>query len=215
MPPQEKYTDLLNKISKEFDKSDIKIKQEKANAEWNYALCATPIQKNKGLILGINWGGNEKNYEISKIMPNGNDVKTYPFIKRSKSYLETYFHINIEEVNFNYSNFCFFRSPKANDLSSNDFNLCLPIIKEYIDYIQPPWILSLGTGNIKYLKKYFKTDFECSGPIRIEGNSNKAYKGSLMKFNFYNLPHPNAYYLSNDVYKKLWEKIFNSKNDNE
>lgn len=62
MDPEEIYSDLLKQIEEAFQKSDIKIKQSELASEWNYALCATPIKKNSGIILGINWGGNERKY---------------------------------------------------------------------------------------------------------------------------------------------------------
>lgn len=225
MTPQEIFNVTLEKATFAFHNSSISKKQKLAGKDWGLSICGTPIQIGETLVIGINWGGGSSadmyKYIVQKQMPSFEEFKThynkgdYKFLKRINALAKEYCNIEISEGRFNYSNLCFFRTPDIKVLENKYFEICIPVFKLLIEYIQPKQIISLGTGNIKYLKKYFKTDLECSAPITIEGNSNKVYKGSLMKFNLYNLPHPNAHHLSDDVYKNLWGKIFNSKNDND
>jgi len=209
MDANEKYLNLLCKIEIAFEKSDVIKKQTKGINEWKYALCATPIQKNTGLILGINWGGNDKNYEISMSMPHGDDVKDYSFIKRSRFFLNDYLKINIDQPSFNYSNFCFFRSPKINSLSNKDISLCLPILEDYINYIEPPWILSLGVTIADFLSNNKKEEININ-PIEIDNYKGiLGYKGKLFGYNYFILPHPN-YPLKNIYRNEIWKTVFNN-----
>lgn len=208
MSPQEKYESLLNEIGIAFNKSDIKIKQDNQDVKWNYALCATPIQQNNGLILGINWGGNEREYTIEENMPDGKDIKTYPFMKKSKIFLKDFFDADIELIDFNYSNFCFFRSPKAKELSIKDYDLSIPILKDYINYIKPPWILSLGVTIVGILKN--RPEIICN-PFEIDGCSQiLGYTGKLFGYNYFVLPHPNAQLHTNNR-SEIW-RVVNPKN---
>ena len=204
MNSNEKYITLLHQVGNQFKQSDIITKQTKGINEWNYALCATPIQKNMGLLLGINWGGKDKFYPISDDVPTGEDIKEYPFIKRCKGYLQKYLEVDLEKINFNYSNFCFFRSPKVSDLSNNDFSLCKPILKEYINYINPPWILSLGVTIVDHLPKDINIK-----PFKTEHKNILGYKGNLFGYNYFILPHPN-YPLHNTYRDEIWEEVFNN-----
>ena len=62
---------LLEETKKAYEKSDIKEKN------WFYSVTTTSIEKNKPLIVGINWGVNKKwlkdgnNYNPQNVYPYG------------------------------------------------------------------------------------------------------------------------------------------------
>ena len=103
---------------------------------------------------------------------------------------------------------------EAKDLTDNHFRLSLPIFRLLIESIEPNQIISLGTGNVKYLKRYFENDFKIGEPIHVLDTSHKIYSGTLLKYKFYNLPHPNARRLSDKTYDMLWKTLFSAENKN-
>jgi len=208
MLPQEIYNTLLEEANSAFMESSIIKKQQ----NWGLSVCATPIQIGKPIILGINWGGGDS--EDQKEMPSKDFFKKdydnkcdYTFLKKSQKLIEEFLKIDVEKAEFNYTNLCFFRSPKSSDLIYNDYKVCLPTIEKLVNYIKPPWILSLGNSNMAVLKpklnelKTFKT----------AGTSHPGYSGILWGYNFYCFPHPNARKLSNDTRYEIWKTVFPGK----
>lgn len=186
----------------QFDKSDVKHKQQEMSQKWNYAVCATPIQKSKGVIFGINWGGN--NMDPQSKMPDGSGIKNYRFIKQSRALLEEYWGVNIEEPDFNYTNLCSFRSPRANQLTDKDYELSLPLFEKYIRYIQPPWIISLGRKNVQMLQHFGV--LKNIQPLCDHTNKHKGYSGELWESNFFSVPHPGAR-LTSASRKEIWAAV--------
>lgn len=105
---------------------------------WGLSICATPFQQNKGLIMGINWGGgslaDNYKYNIQKTMPSFNEFRDlykaneYKFLKRLEPFFKIYLDLDVSSGEFNYSNFCFFRTP---DISS----LRKKILKHLFQYL--------------------------------------------------------------------------------
>jgi hypothetical protein len=144
------FSELLIDTDEQFKKSTIYQKQLSLGEQWNYSICATPISKGNGVIFGINWGGSG-DFTAGTVMPTGDDIAGYHFIKQSKTFLEKHWQIDISKINFNYTNLCFFRTPKEKDLSFDDYKLSWPLFEKYVDYINPPWLLSIGVTNLKVL----------------------------------------------------------------
>lgn len=100
---------------------------------------STPIQLNKGVLLGLNWGGggqkNTYTYESQKSMPTPEEFKrdlmagSYSFLTRSKHYLERYPKIDIYGGQFNYTNLCLFRTPKEKNLLAPAMQVVLRPLK--------------------------------------------------------------------------------------
>jgi len=118
---------LLFDTDKQFKKSPVYQKQLTLGKLWNYAICATPIQKGKGVLFGINWGGSD-GYKPQSAMPTGQDIVEYYFIKQSRKPLKQ-LGLDFSTFNFNYTNLCFFRTPRANILEFEDYKLSLPFNK--------------------------------------------------------------------------------------
>lgn len=205
------FQELLHETQIAFFNSPIYYSQKELGKQWSYSVCGTPIQTGKGILLGINWGADGIHNPQSAI-PDGKDIITYKFIERSKDYLLNYLNVNPARINFNYANLCFFRSPKESDLTKRDYELSLPLFKQYVEFIQPPWIFSLGSSNSKWLQQLKKLKKTIEFPDN-EGKF-KGITGTLWKFPYFSVPHPNARVKSKSR-EEIWESIgkqFNSNN---
>lgn len=208
LSPEEKYKELIERCGIVFAEWS-KDKDEKYR-KWKYALCATPIQLGKGIILGINWGVGDQNYVFcpSEPMPTITDysIDDYPFLKRSNSYLLKYLHIDAYKPNFNYTNLCLFRTPKAKNLILQDYISCQEIIKAYIEFINPPWILSLSLGNYDILKKTIPKN-EIQEYKNQNSNSYGPFVLKIWNYKFLFLPHPNSQ-TKQYIRDNIWHETF-------
>jgi len=199
------FSELLVETDKQYTKSPIYQKQLSHSKRWYYAICATPISKGKGILFGINWGGSD-NFHPQTVMPSGQEVTEYHFIKQSRQFLEKQWGLDFKSINFNYTNFCFFRTPKAEYLSLDDYLLSLPLFEKYVHYINPPWLLSIGGINIKMLNT-----FGLLKNIQLHfDNENKfrGYSAQLWVYDIFSVPHPNAH-LTTEARHTIWIKITN------
>lgn len=202
-PTEEFFSKLLSETEIQFKKSPIYHKQIKLGKEWNYSVCGTPIVKGSGIFFGINWGG-EDGYKPQTQIPDGKGIIKYPFIRKCKPLLEKYIGLDFTSINFNYTNFCFFRSPKEKDLMLEDYELSLPLFEKYIRYIKPPWILSIGGTNFKILDR-----LGLLKNIQRHFDNQKKFKGHsahLWDYNIFSVPHPNAQ-LTSESRNTIWLKV--------
>jgi hypothetical protein len=203
MEEKEFFEQLLDKTQIAFFKSETFKKNGDKN--WNYAICDTPIQEGKGIFFGLNWGG--KDIDVQTAYPEADKKRNWNFISKSRPYFRDYIQAEIEGLN--YSNLCFFRSPKFKDLHPSDWSLVIPLFQEYVDYINPPWALMLGkpsplwanhlTNKIEYHvfdKKYKKKVYGYNAFI-------------FQKYPFGAVPHPQAR-VSNEARKEIWEKVIDA-----
>jgi len=196
---------LLIETEKAYQLSDVM----KSKPKWAYSVCGRPIVKRQGLILGLNWGGeHNKEYQPQNKYPTDEDVSGYSYIKKLAPFLKE--HLNVEDVkNINYSNICFFRSPKVQDLSNNDWDVSKRLISDFVSYVDPSWIL-FTSSNIGKAKDILKLEDPIlhfkAGTIRVY----HAYKTvsilSEKRVPFYSLPHPNAR-IKGKVRKMLWDDV--------
>lgn len=194
--------ELLDVTDQQFKKSPVYQKQLKLGKRWNYSICATPISKGKGVLFGINWGGDDNSPQT--IMPSGQDVENYHFIKQIRKYLDPQWNLDFTTINFNYTNLCFFRTPKQSCLSLGDYELSLPLFERYIRYINPPWILSIGVSNLRILNRLgalsnLKDHYDNQGKFR--GQS-----GRLWGWHFFSVPHPSAH-LTRESRLEIWSAV--------
>jgi hypothetical protein len=201
-PDEQFFQNLIAKTEDAFSKSPIHLNNP--DKKWFYSICATPLNKKAGLILGINWGV-DGDHEAQQSIPDGKDIQTYGFIKRSSGKLKEHLKLDIDQLNFNYANLCFFRSPKEKDLSFSDYLNSWPLFEEYVNYINPPWILSLSVMNVDRLQtlKAIKNIVKYPDP----GGRNFGFKAEVLGKEFYAVPHPNARLsiLSRD---QIWSSLF-------
>jgi len=205
------FNQLLKKAKEKFKQSSL------SKSKWGLSLCATPIQMGKPIIMGINWGGGsigDKNeYKIQEKMPSESDFQkelkngNYKFLTRSKQLLEKHRQLRIDDDEFNYTNLCLFRTPKASELPDDAMDSCIEILQEFIKKIEPDWILSFGKSNVITLGKT---------KALIENNQNSStlskfwFSGKLWGYKFYSLPHPNAR-LKNEYRNSIWKNVFSCK----
>ncbi|MBI2279321.1 MAG: hypothetical protein HYU68_01310 [Bacteroidetes bacterium] len=139
-------------------------------------------------------------------MPDGSDISKYHFIQRSKQFLEKDWGLNISSINFNYTNLCFFRTPTAKYLSSDDYKLSLSLFKKYIHFINPPWLLSIGSTNLKVLDSFgalknINQHYDNQGKY-------KGHSGQLWDYNIFSVPHPSARMIS-EARQTIWQTVTN------
>jgi hypothetical protein len=145
MTDTEFFKQLIKKTEEAFKRSPINNKNNLA-----YSISATPLRVGKPLILGINWGGYGHGFESQERMPKPEELTAdiiksdYKFLERSKAYLEEYLNLDLDRVDFNYSNLCFFRSRAEKDLTFADYQNSYPLVKELIQYLKPEYILVFG-----------------------------------------------------------------------
>lgn len=197
------FAELLADTDRQFKQSPVYRKQLTLGKQWNYSVCATPISKSNGVLFGINWGGSD-NFQPQTVMPSGQGISEYHFIKQSRQYLENNWGLDIASINFNYANLCFFRTPKENYLSADDYKLSLPLFEKYIRYINPPWILSIGGTNLKILDSFgalknIEQHFDKQGKF-------KGHSGQLWDWNIFSVPHPGAH-LTREARQTIWETV--------
>jgi uracil-DNA glycosylase family 4 len=208
------FNKLLEEAKEAFGKSKLRFHQDRKNLNWGLSICATPILREKGVIMGINWGGGSKAddaiYKTQSVMPTKNDFLDhyekghYRFIDKSKKLIEEFLKIDVDSIEFNYTNLCLFRSPETSDLGYEDIQLCLPIVKEFVEFINPPWILSVGNSNVIHLGD----NINYLNKIHTEGTAHNGYTGNLWGHQFYSVPHPNARKLTGDIRHAIWKNVF-------
>lgn len=213
------FQKLLDQSTELFAQSRLKSSQEQKKVKWGMSLCATPLAQKKGILLGINWGGGNgrvgDNYDVQAQMPTRTDFLDayldgqYRFIKNSRELLNKCLDIDVESdpLQFNYTNLCFFRSPDVSHISFSDVEVCLPIIRQLIEFIDPPWILSLGNSNMKYLEGDIK-DLKTTSKKGTNQKNQFGYAGTLWGKKFYCVPHPNAKWLTKDIRSEIWKSVF-------
>lgn len=209
--PEEFTAFLLKETEIAYEQSDIKSKS------LYYSVAGTPIIKNKGVLIGLNWGGGGKNdmnsytpqdlNKLSESRPND-----YRFIISLFPFLQEYEKLNsINDIN--YSNLCFFRSPKVSDLSPHDWELSGKLFESYINYIQPPWILftSIGRKPISILRNQDDIDIKEQKDFNQGNKTFTAYKGLYRQlFKLFTVPYPyQAGGISDNTRRQIWKWHFN------
>ncbi len=194
---------LLQKTEVFFEKSETRKKYPESN--WNYAICDTPIQKGRGLFFGLNWGGDDINQQT--VYPDANKERNWKFVTNSRPFFRQYLNREIESLN--YSNLCFFRSPSMNEFVESDWDLAIPLFKEYINYVNPPWCLMLGKPDtlinrsfITDLERYEVLDGKLPRTKRVFGYTGKLFN----RYKFGSVPHTESR-ISNQARNKIWGKV--------
>ena len=196
------FYELLEKTRLVYQNTPV-YKKYGAIKNWHYAICDTPIQKGKGVFFGLNWGG--KNHQAQTVHPTEDYVRNWPLAKHANHYLEKHLDTSLEKLN--YSNLCFFRTPTAKYLTYQDWQLAIPLFKEYVEYISPPWALMLGSPKILNESQFTqrkRLEFKAANSKR----RSFAYVGLLFgKYPFGAVPH-SAARCSPETHNVLCEKMY-------
>jgi hypothetical protein len=203
------FYNLLDETAKAFETTETKKKYP--NENWNFAICDTPIQIGKGLFFGLNWGGSNINRQTE--YPKKDKKREWRFIKNVRPYIKEYFNKEIE--NLNYSNLCFFRTPKANQIVKQDWDKAIYLFSKYTHFVKPKWTLMLGNPPKQLKSSNYLSNLEL---IKIIDSSKenvkvvKGYTGMLFgKYPFGCVPHPQAR-ISIQARKEIWDKIIEKLN---
>ncbi len=203
------FDEIAAELQKVAPNTPLMQQQKELKRRWGYSICATPLETELPLVMGMNWGGSGE-FEVQSEMPDKqgfiDDLNKghYRFLTRSSRLLKTYGEIDIWSGNFNYTNFCFFRSPNAKYLHNDDYALSLDILERLIKGIQPSKIICLTTSVISHIPD--------KGTLQLIQSSGQrtyhAYQGQLFGFPFYCVPHPNAH-VPTMQREELWRQCFN------
>jgi len=197
---------LLQKTDEAYRRSDVIVK----NGHWSYSVCGTPIYKEQGLIVGLNWGGGGTGevFQAQVKYPNGNDIESYPFIKRLFPYLKAYLKVE-DPKKLNYSNLCFFRSPHVDELTKKDWTLSSALFHNYAGYVRPAWILLATSGMDKALEVLELDQIELfkTGREKVFSACKARCSIAQKSIPFYAFPHPNAK-VPGWVRDQLWGQVF-------
>lgn len=139
------FSALLEETRIAFEQSDIKNCQ---NPPWNYSITATPIKKDRLLLIGFNWGAAEgKPYSPQTAIPQnwfmemaGKELGSF---SRVQSMLERHCPDDLEEVG--QTNFCFFRSANESQITQRDLELSTPLFERFLSIAQPKAILGFSS----------------------------------------------------------------------
>jgi len=144
----------LDQIGEAYEKSSL----NKESPQWSYSLCTTVPEIGQPIIVGINWGDDGHYYpaqtavDLSPETPWGKMGS----LNRLKKWMSHYFS-DLPLSKFNQTNICFFRTPKADRLMYEDYELCLPIFSSFIADCKPCYIFGLGDPVIDAIKSHFST----------------------------------------------------------
>lgn len=210
---------LLKKLHEAYLESDNKNNEycKTNNRKWGYELIQSALVENQPLVMGFNWGVDNKwdRYVLGKEYRNQNRIKKMNFVKiykgsieRSMTLLRQYFN-NIEFENGSHANFCFFRSENESQITQKDISLCIPIFMELLEIVKPSVIFCFSSKARNFLVQNELIDnYKSKYLSNNTKNSFTSGKGSIRKTPIYFLPHPN-YMLNGELRKKAW--IFCSK----
>ena len=205
------FRHLLEETRKAFEISYIKqfAEGQCPKLEWYYSVCATRIEPERLFILGFNWGAKDgecycpqKNYPSESFMELGyNELGS---LDRVKPWLSKYLpEKDLKEIG--QSNFCFFRSKRADQITSHDRKLCHPLISKLINMARPKTIIGLSAQLRDHLLpscqsvKTHDLMFE-RGAIKV---TYKIAKGEFKSIPICFLPHP-AYRLPKQKVEEAW-----------
>jgi len=206
------FNKLLYEVRQAYHLSNVYLKYK--DKEWYYSITATKFSRNKPLIIGFNWGVDNKwikkgnkyspqcNYPFSTFEGLYDDLGSF---KRTIPLFLKYFPSALSGTQMNY---CFFRSENGDQITPRDLELCKPIFEKIVNYLNPSCIISFTR------KTHFLTHNDSQiNTIEIPNGKSTLFvsKGKVMINNrlidFYNLPHPN-YPVNSEARTKAWEECF-------
>ncbi|MGI8738709.1 MAG: hypothetical protein ACR2KU_03380 [Gammaproteobacteria bacterium] len=201
--------ELLAEVRNAYEALDIKTLCLTEGLEWNYSLVTTSGVRNAPLIVSFNWGAaSGKRYRPQERLQEefldeqdpGSLVRILPYLKK---------YLPLEQLaNFSQTNYCFFRSHKANQISARDLALCQPLFTKLLAILKPGVVLSFSSKLRDYietteqLSETRRTSFEyLRGGRRVRYSALVGKLHSDIKAVF--LPHPN-YPLKGEVRDAAW-----------
>jgi hypothetical protein len=219
MSIQQQLQELLIATEQQFNRSRIKAAAEQAGKKWMYNIAATRITPQNPLILGFNWGAEEKERYTpvleDKTFLNSLNANDLGSMKRLRRHLVQYLHMDDDAMeNVGQSNYCFFRSKSDGEIVKSDLELCRPLFEKLLEIARPSMILSFSNRLRDYLLGENRVSDVMRQPVPTENPSKRNYRackgflevhGSTIPIYF--LPHPN-YRLSGVARDAAWEFCF-------
>lgn len=207
------YENLLRKTRQAFERSQIRAYAQRHDHKWFYEVSATPINRGGIWIVGFNWGAKQnENYPEPNEQPSknfselgfSNELGSFSRLLR---YLTRYFSVGEIET-ITQTNFCFFRSAKAEEINALDLQLSAPLFIELIEKTCPSTILAFSRRLQQYLADN-KMVVNMSEREVISGNrlirvSKGDFSTNQRRTPIFFLPHPN-YPISKQARDEAWK----------
>lgn len=212
------FLELLTATKEAFEKSDIRRVAEQCGRRWFYHVAATRIVPGRPLLLGFNWGASKRADYHEPVSPPRDTFRELLEARELGSFarLAPYLVKHLPDVpfaEFGQSNYCFFRSETADQISGSDLELCRPLIDRLLEVAKPKMIL----GFSKRLRDYLTTSvmlpaaLQESPPICLTRGSYKSAVGTMtikadsLPIAF--LPHPN-FPMPRHAREQAWQFCF-------
>lgn len=192
----------FERIGKAWDESDIK----KKHPEWVWSLAATQLYTDSLVIVGFNWGADRENKDPQDKLPSepwhkqdlGSLARTIPYLTR--------YYNNIELDKVVQTNYCFFRSSKQHDISSDDIERCHGIFMDLLKDLQPKQVLIFSS----ILRDRIKDQLSNKQIAKIPSSDRTAiairatWSNGGREIPVGILPHPNTS-ITGEAREKCWE----------
>jgi hypothetical protein len=204
--------DIYKQIEEAFNQSDIKKLAEKEGKKWYYSLCTNKPKEGQPLLIGLNWGASDEDFEPQDInnLPETINWSLMGDLKKLKPYLEEYFP-GIDSSTYNQTNYCFFRSKSEDDLNWSDIKLTEAPFEEFISRIKPSIIFGFSAKLRDYLLHNRRILFLEERPINSGTKTYIVYKGFMKLKSWWThinlIPHPSSWkYFKNhhDTLNSIW-----------
>ena len=193
------FEQLRRETEAAFAKSRIGQRDDHAH----YALCATPLHREAGVVCGIHWKAPDEPLGPQTEVPASTDLDER-LVAVLDPMLQRFLDTSLNEVN--YTSLCFFRTVSPDDLHDDDWQASVPLFVKYTLYLDPPWVLFLGTDLIERLVGFGLVDDYHTHVVREEGKRYESYSGELRTGPaFACVPNPQSL-LPPDVHLALWRE---------
>ena len=205
-------TKLLKELSCLYEQSEIKQYCINHGLQWHYALVTTKMIKDEPLIVGFNWGAAKGvDYKPQTTIEYGgfNDEDTGS-LNRIKPFCSQYCGEEFLD-SASQTNYCLFRSHKAEEIQHSDIKLCEPIFESLIYTLRPSVLLSFSSKLRDYLISKNKIADLQKKTIEFQSGERKVMyttaKGNLGETPILFLPHP-MYQMTSSARQEAWDFCF-------
>lgn len=168
----------------------------------HYAICATPLRRGAGIVCGTHWPA-EAPCAAQTAAPEATELDAR-LVDVLDPLLGQFLGTALDAVN--YTSLNFFRASNLDALHEEDWTVSVPLFVKYTLYLDPPWIVFLGTDLAKRLVGFGLVDDYHTHIVRTGETRHESYSGVLRTGPpFVCVPHPQSL-LPPDTLLALWRE---------
>ncbi|GJM29380.1 MAG: hypothetical protein DHS20C17_20150 [Cyclobacteriaceae bacterium] len=208
------FKNLLSDIDNAYQKSGVY--REYGDKNWGYNAAISRFVKKSTVIIGFNggvdqsWTAKGNVYGPQKEYPIRNFAELYDELGSLKRVVGLFQEFHPEANKGVQINYCFFRSEGEGQITWHDLELCAPIFKRLIEYLEPNEIITFSRSLHDYFSRNKLLDV-VEGNFVSNNRSVACSKGNVKIGNkripYSNLPHPN-YPITTESRRKAWKYCF-------